>query len=57
MCVKLQMVEFEFKLYIRSFRVDYVKTVDDLQWFILCGGGIYVSYILYILYRIKFWNG
>jgi len=46
--VKLQIVEFEFKLYLRLFRVGYVKTVRDLLWFVLCGVGTHVSYILYI---------
>jgi len=48
MHVKLQIVEFVFKLYLYLFRVDYVKTVDDQQCFVLCGEGTHFSYILYI---------
>jgi len=32
----MKFVEFEFKLYLRLFRIDYAKTVGDLQWFVLC---------------------
>jgi hypothetical protein len=53
MHVKLQIVEFEFKLYLRLMRIDYVKTVDDLQWFILCGGGTHASYIFFILIELS----